>query len=307
MRHICAVLLCVAVSSVVWAQEPKDVMFIGYDLQHITVGAFGASAGTTLNGFTFSNSVRVHKWFGVEGDLSMGYKSIDGVNLFNIYGLGGPKVSYTFGSVSPFGHFLIGLDRVEATNFAGESALALGGGGGVDIYVTKHFGLRGGFDYLHASKYGVGLGTYRITAGPVFRFGGTGMTIGRPASAPPPSAGSVSTKPIQTAPQEVPPPHRAAPSYHRGAAMQVADLGVAVVSGASDGAEIVEVVRGSVADWAGLKPGDVINGIDGKAVKNPMELAAALSGRATGDKVRLAFMVRGYWQTETTLVLGGQK
>jgi len=84
-------------------------------------------------------------------------------------------------------------------------------------------------------------------------------------------------------------------------------LGLAVVPRGLEGAEIVEVVPGSVAEWAGLQPGDVINGIDGKTVRTPMELAAELSGRGTGEKVRLAYMVRGYWQTETAIVLGGQK
>lgn len=88
--------------------------------------------------------------------------------------------------------------------------------------------------------------------------------------------------------------------------MQIAALGLATVSGRVEGAEIVEVVRGSVADWAGLQPGDVINGVEGKPVRNPMELTAELSGRAAGEKVRLTVMVRGYWQTETTLVLGGR-
>jgi PDZ domain-containing secreted protein len=48
----------------------------------------------------------------------------------------------------------------------------------------------------------------------------------------------------------------------------------------------------------------VANAVDGKPVKSPMELAAALSGRTTGDKVRLGYAINGAWNSETIVVLG---
>jgi hypothetical protein len=38
-------------------------------------------------------------------------------------------------------------------------------------------------------------------------------------------------------------------------------------------------------------------------VKTPMELATELSGRASGDKVRLGYLLRGTWQSEAVIVL----
>jgi S1-C subfamily serine protease len=85
--------------------------------------------------------------------------------------------------------------------------------------------------------------------------------------------------------------------------MKIDALGVMVTTGRSEGAEITEVAPNGVAALAGLHPGDVINAVDGKAVKTPMELAAELSNRAAGDKVRLGYSLHGQWQSETVLVL----
>ncbi|MGA7294876.1 MAG: PDZ domain-containing protein [Terriglobales bacterium] len=78
-------------------------------------------------------------------------------------------------------------------------------------------------------------------------------------------------------------------------------LGAVFVPQNFDGAKIAEVEPGSVAEMAALKPGDLIKAVDGKPVRTPMELAAALSGR-TG-KVRIT-IARGKWMTETEVVLG---
>ncbi len=59
-----------------------------------------------------------------------------------------------------------------------------------------------------------------------------------------------------------------------------------------------------MAALAGIHVGDVINAVDGKPVRTPMELAAELANRAAGDKIRVGFLIRGMWQTETVLLLG---
>jgi PDZ domain-containing secreted protein len=52
----------------------------------------------------------------------------------------------------------------------------------------------------------------------------------------------------------------------------------------------------------------VINEVDGKKVKTPMELAAELSGKTPGSKIRIGYMYRsemmGYLPKETSVVLG---
>ena len=85
--------------------------------------------------------------------------------------------------------------------------------------------------------------------------------------------------------------------------MRIDALGVMVAVGRSSGAEITDATPNGVAALAGLHAGDVINAVDGKSVKTPMELAAELSNRQPGDKVRLGYLIHGAWQTETVVLL----
>jgi len=89
-----------------------------------------------------------------------------------------------------------------------------------------------------------------------------------------------------------------------GGKVQHAYLGVKVGNIATGpGASVGTVVTGSPADKAGLKPGDVITAVDGKAVANADDLTAAVSARAPGDKVTLTLRRDGTTQT-VTVTLG---
>jgi S1-C subfamily serine protease len=83
--------------------------------------------------------------------------------------------------------------------------------------------------------------------------------------------------------------------------MSIPALGLVVAPQEFDGAKIVEVTSGGVAQMASLKPGDLIRSVDGKVVKTPMELAAELSDK-TG-KVRIGIL-RGDVAAETVVLLG---
>jgi len=59
--------------------------------------------------------------------------------------------------------------------------------------------------------------------------------------------------------------------------MTIPALGVLVlVRQENDGAEILQVGSGSVAELAGLHVTDVVKTVDGKAVTTPMALAGAM-------------------------------
>jgi S1-C subfamily serine protease len=75
--------------------------------------------------------------------------------------------------------------------------------------------------------------------------------------------------------------------------MKIATLGITVTLGQNTGAEITDEATNGAAALAGLHPGDVINAVDGKPVKTPMELAAELSNRSAGDKVRIGYLLHG--------------
>jgi len=83
--------------------------------------------------------------------------------------------------------------------------------------------------------------------------------------------------------------------------MPLPSLGVVLVPQEFDGAKILEIVPGGVAEMASLKAGDLIKSVDVKAVRTPMELAAELSDKS--GKVRIGIL-RGDWATETLILLG---
>jgi S1-C subfamily serine protease len=69
------------------------------------------------------------------------------------------------------------------------------------------------------------------------------------------------------------------------------------------GALVVDVTPGSPADAAGIRPGDVIVGIDSDSVNTPEDLLAALRKHEPGQKVVLK-VVRGGTTKDITITLG---
>ena len=62
--------------------------------------------------------------------------------------------------------------------------------------------------------------------------------------------------------------------------------------GVRDGIEIVEVVEGSPASAAGLRPGDIVVAIDGEHVARPKDLQRRMLADAIGTPIRIQ-LVRG--------------
>ena len=71
-------------------------------------------------------------------------------------------------------------------------------------------------------------------------------------------------------------------------------LGVAVQDSANPrGAELVRVVAGSPAADAGLKTGDVVTAVDGKAVTGAASLTTRIRAHSSGDEVRITYQRDG--------------
>ncbi|HEY3573032.1 MAG TPA: trypsin-like peptidase domain-containing protein [Arthrobacter sp.] len=63
------------------------------------------------------------------------------------------------------------------------------------------------------------------------------------------------------------------------------------------GAEVASVTSGSAADKAGLKAGDVVTGLAGRAVSDASELTAAAREQAAGSTMKITFQRDGQDQT----------
>jgi len=93
---------------------------------------------------------------------------------------------------------------------------------------------------------------------------------------------------------------RSAKAIVQGTPLETGYLGVSTAppAGSQDGALVQEVSPGSPAERAGLRPGDLVVGIDGQAVQDYSELAARIRGHKPGDKATLKVIRDG---DETTV------
>jgi len=292
MRHICVLLLLCFASA--FAQEtPRAEVFIGYS--YLNADTNGLTSRQSANGGQFSFVANMNQWVGLETNFSGYYKSIPvttGVNasLRDFALFFGPRLRYKFAFV----HAMVGLDDlggsvsgVSGTNGSFAGAI----GGGALFKFSRYVGVEGSTDYGFSrhNLFGGGPATQnhvRAAVGIVFTFG----QIGEAAAS---AARGQAQQPASSRPAV------------RSAGMPIAALGIAVVSAANNaGAQVTDVTPNSVAELAGLHPDDIINSVNGSPVKTSAELANALSGLAPATKVKVGFMVRGIWQTESTLVLG---
>jgi S1-C subfamily serine protease len=98
---------------------------------------------------------------------------------------------------------------------------------------------------------------------------------------------------------------KSAEALVQGKPIQTGYLGVTpslTTAGGQNGALIQEVAPNSPAAKAGLRPGDLVTTIDGKAVENYSEMVASIRSHQPGDKVTLG-VTRGGNETTITATL----
>jgi putative serine protease PepD len=76
------------------------------------------------------------------------------------------------------------------------------------------------------------------------------------------------------------------PALSRGQRVKRPYIGVATAPH-RQGAEVQEVTPGSPAESAGIAPGDVITGIDGRTVRDPDDVTDAIKGLEPGDDIEI--------------------
>lgn len=311
MRYVWAVVFCLVASAISFAQDSRADVYGGYS--YVNIDTNNISPRQNANGWEAAVSGNFNKWFAVEGDVSGYYKSysatLSGATAtakVTDYSLaGGPRIN-----LKPvFIHALFGGDHLHATATVAGVSGSLSGtqdgmaglvGGGIQWKVSGPWSVRASADYVFTRHniFGgpsVTQNNYRAGAGIVYSFGGrrSAEQERAPQMSAPQAQMPAPTEPLQPS----------APKM-TGTGMKLDALGVKVTLGRSAGAEISDVAPNGVAALAGLHRGDVINTVDGKSVRTPMELAAELASRQAGDKLRLGYLLQGTWQTETVVLLG---
>ncbi|HYW40105.1 MAG TPA: hypothetical protein VE957_18490 [Terriglobales bacterium] len=315
---------------------PAIDVFGGYSYLNFDMPASFVTSATTqrlaLNGWGFSASVGLFHHLAVEADVS-GHQlnDCDGstFNCSNFSYIFGPR--FTLGDrssrITAFVHGLVGRDRLDlpVSPVVSDMSVAVAAGAGLDYWFFRHVGVQlGPADYMytrHLKDYAApSQSNFRVSGGIVFRFGGE-FPPSEPKPSKEPKAESTSHRswtrpwhkttsaPSESQPRTVAtnrpaqPAQPAQPLSVTSRGMSIASLGALFAPQEFDGAKIVEIVSGGVAEMASLKVGDLIKSVDGKAVRTPMELAAELSDKS--GKVRIGIL-RGTWATETVILLGAR-
>jgi hypothetical protein len=305
---------------------PRLTVFGGVSYLNYDNAAGTGGTSNRLSMIGIDTSAAYHLWHRFSAEADIGYHmhnscpgTSDNATCKDFSFMAGPR--YTFGSgsgrISPFVHGLIGRDNADLPDangsnglVSGDSSWAFAGGGGANYWLFRHigFGAEGDWFYTHhlSSYSGIPSQTssFRAAGGIVFRFGGETSGAAREPRSRRESTSNRSASKHRAVPAENQPSAATAAQSLAGTpghGMLIGTLGAAVGPQEFDGAKILEIVPGGIAEMASLKVGDLIKSVDGKAVKTPMELLAELSDKS--GKVRIGIL-RGDVATETLILIG---
>jgi S1-C subfamily serine protease len=254
------------------------------------------------NGWNASAQMNVRNWLGVVFDFGGAYskqsftvvstpvnqQATSSAQLYTL--MAGPQLMYS--NSSRFQPFLRGLGggviaRVSGNVVANganllkqdiqtnETGAGFGGGGGLDVRITRRVYLRIGGDFIRSSLFGANQNNFLASTGLVFK---EREREGGPRHKPAPAASPT----VQT--------------------ISIPELGVTGLNEASGGFRIVSIIPGSAASGSALQPGDLLVGINGKVTRQADEITDALRAQSPGAKIVVSYM-RSYWQSETSITL----
>jgi hypothetical protein len=147
------------------AMAQKIDAFVGYS--YVNFDAGGTTTG--FNGGVGSVAYNFTKHIGAVGEVAGYHTSPAGVDVTAITYLFGPKVSFKFGPLVPFGQVLFGGIHASGGGVS-EDDFAAAFGGGVDLKVSHHFAVRlGQLEDLYTQVGGGTQNSFRYSGGVVFR------------------------------------------------------------------------------------------------------------------------------------------
>ena len=185
-----------------------------------------------------------------------------------VRGLGGGVIARLSGNLLSNGTNLFAQDIKSD-----DQGAAYGGGGGLDIRLTRRIYLRIAGDYIRTNLFALSQNNFRASTGLVFREGQSRRARKAPAPA---------VSPVQ--------------------ATSFPLLGVSGINESNGGIRVVNIVPGGPASQSGLQVGDLLVAINGNVTRTAEDVGNALRSFQPGSKVVVSYM-RGYWQSDATVVL----
>ena len=170
---ILGILLMAALPLLAQDDFPRGQVFGGYS--YLSVDTSGLSGRKSLNGWNGQASVNFNRWLGITGDFGGYYGSPNHVTLHDYSFLFGPTLTYRTEHVAPFFHALFGGNHINASTTGasgGNTAFAMAFGGGLDLPVGEHFGVRlAQVDWLRTQHFSTSQNNIRFSTGIMFNFG----------------------------------------------------------------------------------------------------------------------------------------
>ena len=165
---------------------PKANVYFGYSYNHFNVGQGYAvsNSSSNINGYDFSGEGRVLPFLGFVGDVSNYFGNAtgsgplcpaplcSGIGNYRIREqnyLFGPRLSASFGKITPFAHALVGIGHTSS-GIASDTSFATAFGGGADWKLRGPLAWRFQADYLHTRLFSSHQNNVRLSTGIVFRF-----------------------------------------------------------------------------------------------------------------------------------------
>ncbi len=153
---------------------PRAQLFGGYSYVSVDTGPNNSRKG--LNGWNGQGTVNLNRWFGLTADFGGYYGSPFNISVHDYTFMGGPTLTYRAEHVAPFLHALVGADHFGVSNVPGAGSntkFAWAVGGGIDIPITRQFGIRlVQADFLRTMHGGDEQNNIRLSTGLDFMFGG---------------------------------------------------------------------------------------------------------------------------------------
>lgn len=150
---------------------------VGY--QYNRVNLLGTPFNT--NGLNASIARYFGRWFGVEGQLGVGFGNTGAtttptdLNVQSLFVGGGPRLAFrNRGRIEPWLHFVVGEEHFRFNQTAGvlgsNTALAGAAGGGVDYLLGTHTAVRVEVDFIGSRFFSTNQRHFQAVSGLVFNF-----------------------------------------------------------------------------------------------------------------------------------------